>query len=277
MHKCEICGKEFEKGQSLGAHKNSHNPETKRKMHPITTILLEVKKICPKCGKPFTIKRRIRKDGNYSSSNEGGVYCGHICANGQLHTEEWKKHISIGISGEHNPRYIDGRSKIEKPKKVTKIKEVKKIKVERKPKVEYFCTSCGKKISGPTKTTKCIVCRYENTDKMRKYRSQCAFQINVFNYPEEFDLDLIAKHGMYSAKNKEDNPNGITRDHMISVKYGFDNHIPPEIVRHPANCRLITHMENMKKNRRCILTIEQLSERIKSWDEKYAPIAKLVR
>jgi len=46
----------------------------------------------------------------------------------------------------------------------------------------------------------------------------------------------------------------------------------PEIVRHPTNCQLITHSENIKKSRKnndSIIILNDLFERIKKWDIDY--------
>ena len=49
------------------------------------------------------------------------------------------------------------------------------------------------------------------------------------------------------------------------VKYGFENNISPEIISHPANCRLLKHRDNNKKNIKCDITIEELLNKIKNW------------
>jgi C2H2-type zinc finger len=249
MFKCEICGKEFEKGQSLGAHKNSkHNPEAKKKMHTKTTSLIEVKKICPKCGKSFLVKRSLRKDGTIHSFGKENTYDSRICANGRPHTNDWNKKISTGVSRENS----------KKP-----------------PKKEYHCVVCSKKLSRKTKTGKCFQHCKENPNEIERYRQQCSFKFNVFDYPNEFDLELVQQRGFYSAKNRGNNLEGISRDHMFSVKDGLKNRIPPDVIAHPANCRLIPHRENMSKNSKSILRIDQLYERIEGWNAKYGPMARV--
>lgn len=65
------------------------------------------------------------------------------------------------------------------------------------------------------------------------------------------------------------NLSGVSRDHMISIKYGYDNHIDPYLISHPANCKLLIHSENMKKNIKCSLTIDELITRVKNWNKIY--------
>lgn len=39
-------------------------------------------------------------------------------------------------------------------------------------------------------------------------------------------------------------------DHKISIKFGFDNNIPAEVISHPSNLWLIWHKDNMGKGSR---------------------------
>ena len=107
-----------------------------------------------------------------------------------------------------------------------------------------------------------------------KYYANAKFKFNVFNYPEEFDLPLLEKHGWYSCpgkKRKYDTKNitGVSRDHIISVSYGFANNIDPAIISHPANCKIMLHEENKQKHSKCGITIEELLLKISAWNQKY--------
>ena len=108
---------------------------------------------------------------------------------------------------------------------------------------------------------------------LRWFRSLCSFKFNVFNYPEEFDLALIEKHGWYSASNRGGNSNGVSRDHMLSVRFAFDNGIDPMLVSHPANCKLLRHNDNVSKFSKCSITHEELKARIEKWNARYGPVA----
>lgn len=110
--------------------------------------------------------------------------------------------------------------------------------------------------------------REQRTDLVN-YRDDCAFKFSIRDYSEEFDFVLIEQYGWYKAKNRGDNLNGISRDHMVSIRYGFDNNIPPEHLSHPANCRLIRHNDNVSKGSKNHITYEELLIRIEVWDKKY--------
>ena len=62
------------------------------------------------------------------------------------------------------------------------------------------------------------------------------------------------------------------RDHMFSVADGFKLGVDPKIMRHPANCQLITIAEKRKKGDKSCITLDELLERIRLWDIKYPGI-----
>lgn len=108
--------------------------------------------------------------------------------------------------------------------------------------------------------------------EFRRYRVQASFTFSLKNFPDEFDFSLIEKYGMYKAKNRGDNPDGISRDHMYSVKDGFLNKVDPKIIAHPANCCLIQQRQNASKCSKSSITLEELMNRIEIWNKKYGTI-----
>jgi hypothetical protein len=106
-------------------------------------------------------------------------------------------------------------------------------------------------------------------DEYQKYRIDSNFKFNLKDYADEFDFSLVKKHGWYSPTNKNNNLNGVSRDHMFSVREGFEKGIDPKIISHPANCRLMIHNDNISKNKKSVITIEELLERIEKFEEKY--------
>ena len=110
---------------------------------------------------------------------------------------------------------------------------------------------------------------YVKTEK-EKYYQAARFRFNVYQFPEKFDLDLVNNHGWYSCPGKKrkrsaKNINGVSRDHLMSVSYGFKNNIDPAIISHPANCQIVLHSENKRKAESCKITLEELLDRIKNW------------
>lgn len=135
----------------------------------------------------------------------------------------------------------------------------------------YLCTC---KLTGEkwfSKTKKTIHPNHAKTFK--EYQYACRFNFSINHYPDKFPnaSELIKTYGWYSTpgSNKSGirNVNGISRDHKVSVSYGFKNNIPPNIIRHPANCELLPHIENQKKRSKCSISLEQLLEDIATFDK----------
>ncbi len=138
-----------------------------------------------------------------------------------------------------------------------------------------ICEYCGKEFTTYKKLQKCccISCashnRYKINDTQKLYKKLCAFNFALNSYPNEFDFDLINQYGWYKAKNHGDNPNGVSRDHCYSIDEGFKNLVDPYIISHPANCILIQQRKNASKHTKSNISIEDLIEKIKQWNEKY--------
>jgi hypothetical protein len=75
-----------------------------------------------------------------------------------------------------------------------------------------------------------------------------------------------------SAKSYHDhyykiNPDNLPRsrykyhlDHIFSVEEGFKQSVPPEVIGHWTNLRMLWHLDNSIKNTKCHKTLEQLME-----------------
>lgn len=195
--------------------------------------------ICKQC------KNSVR---DIVSSNR--EFCSNSCANTysnlhRTHTQETKDKISKSIS-EIN----------------IKTGRIKKVKV----KLNRQCRFCKQLKIDKSRKTICEDCRFEY---YKAYRPSCEFRFTLSDYPREFDFKLIQEHGWYSPSNKENNLKGVSRDHLFSVKDGFLNKVDPIYISHPANCKLVIHTDNQKKNVRSEITLDELFQRIKTWNLKY--------
>jgi hypothetical protein len=139
-------------------------------------------------------------------------------------------------------------------------------------KIEKFCPNCNKIFSKKNKYCN-NDCRREferkNMDEYQKYRIDSNFRFNLKDYLDEFDFTLVEKYGWYSPTNKNNNLGGVSRDHMLSVREGFELGISPSIISHPANCRLMKHTDNISKNKNSIINYSELLERIEKFENKY--------
>lgn len=143
-------------------------------------------------------------------------------------------------------------------------KVVKRKNYTRKYK-EKYCKGCNKLFKGKHKQ----YCRACKSKYYKLYRPSCEFKFNPEDYCDWFDCAKIQKHGKYSPSNKGNNLKGVSRDHMVSVKYGFENNISSDIIKHPANCNLMEHGENISKHTDCSITIDELLLRIKKFNKLY--------
>jgi hypothetical protein len=137
------------------------------------------------------------------------------------------------------------------------------------------CKNCGIDVKIKNRKLYCSnECKKEyfrkDMDKFLIYKKDASFKFSLNQYPNEFDFSLIEKHGWYSPSNsKKPNTNGVSRDHMVSIREGFSLGIDPSLLAHPANCKLMVHNDNISKNKKCSLTIIELNDRINEWNIKY--------
>lgn len=227
-----------------GTIKKLKNEKVERKEHTL---------ICPICGKEYNIKITD----SYWNRGKYKKTCSAECAKKLTaqKTNKKKKNKKISISIQ---LYNESIGK----------------KIEKK-----YCKYCGKEIISHKKNK--VFCSQEchikykheeytkTANALKCYRQQCRFQFALSDFPKEFDFKLIEENGWYAAKNHGDNLQGVSRDHMFSIKEGFKNKIDPYFISHPANCELLLQSKNASKHNKCSIDIEKLKERVAKWNEKY--------
>lgn len=209
---------------------------------------------CPKCG---------------DQHDKNGKYCSRSCANSRIWSNDDKKKKSI--SAKKSEKVMKANTDIEKRKKLSEAAK----KQAKNGDINWEGLHTQETINKIQKTRKIKTKKWlESLDRKNKieYRKACQFRFALKNFPEEFDFNLIEEYGWYKAKNRGDNPCGISRDHMYSINEGFKNNVDPYYISHPGNCRLMRHDDNSKKNRGCSITLEELIKRVKEWDLKYGVI-----
>jgi len=133
-------------------------------------------------------------------------------------------------------------------------------------KSKYGAKFCSRSCSG----------RYHNTpateiymNDYTKYSSQAAFTFKLGNFSDYFDIELLKEYGMF---NSVKNPTGVSRDHILSIKEGFDNQINPKIISHPANCQLIKQNGengNSSKGSKSHIILDELLQKIEEFNTLY--------
>lgn len=94
----------------------------------------------------------------------------------------------------------------------------------------------------------------------------------------EVAYDPNNKLKQFGVFNSKQNSKGVVRDHIFSRIDGFDLQVFPELIKHPVNCQILTHGENIskrfKKGNQKILkdsnqTLEELFLNIKTYNKPW--------
>lgn len=206
---------------------------------------------CERCGKEYNIKCTAN---GYKKKKH--FFCSRSCANRRgERPEDVKQKIRAGVLKTLSDKGVQLHDLYE----------------------DHKCLYCGNTFYGHYKTKYCSQkCRrlakladIRDRSEFDLYYKLCRFTFKLSDYPGEFDFDLLKEHGMYKAKNRGDNPDGVSRDHMYSIMDGWKNKIDPEIISHPANCKLIPQRQNASKGRKSSITIDELMSRIRDWNIKH--------
>lgn len=96
-------------------------------------------------------------------------------------------------------------------------------------------------------TISCLYKNFTDRDRYVMYRNQ------VETFTNKNDLTTIENYGKYDE-------NGVIYqiDHRYSVKAGFLNKVPPQVLACRFNLQYITRSENARKNSKCSITLEEL-------------------
>lgn len=92
----------------------------------------------------------------------------------------------------------------------------------------------------------------------KEYRKLCSFN-------KLTDDDFLKISGNEFLK-LSTSKNEYHLDHMVSVNYGYENNIPPEHIAHPANCQILSRLDNISKSKNCSISYEELINRINLWN-----------
>lgn len=267
----------------MGARKYQHNPNYK----------------CTFCGKMFF---------RYPSTvrNEKEVFCCRQChynymkismkgENNPNFGNKWSGELKQKVSEMVKERYIQNPSLKElcasnKGKKFPeisrKLKEYYKthpVNMKGKTHSEY-----SKKIIGEKSKQKFTIeyrermrAQYEKIglwiplerkESIKIYYEESNWKQSMFNLID--DSLQIKKLNEYGVFNCRTNQKGVVRDHMYSRRSGYENGVFPEILRHPCNCQILTHSENIKKKKyqyidKNDLTLDELFNRIISYKKEW--------
>jgi hypothetical protein len=136
-------------------------------------------------------------------------------------------------------------------------------KPAKKPRVVFncLCAHCGAKFTNKTQKKYCSehAALYSHNGRARYW-----FTINVYKYPDLFDIESLTRVGFRSRIN----PNGYTRDHKVSVNEAIKNNYDPYYIKHVMNCELMLWEENNKKNTKSSISYQELVKLVDEYDAK---------
>lgn len=119
---------------------------------------------------------------------------------------------------------------------------------------------------------------WNNSDKTREIRIKNGTQINdslIENFRKYKKIVVNRTNTVYRNNKKLINPNELKigikyyhLDHKYSIKQGFLNKIPIEIISHPCNLYVMWWQDNMKKQDKCDITLCDLIKDVLNYDNK---------
>jgi len=277
MYTCLICQKSFDNSRKYGGHLSVHSREEKDKVGIIHKIYdgnvnFITPVSCIFCGrlcknKNSFLQHQIRCIKNPNRIQYKGGFLFYNNQKKQYIENQTFQCKFCGIKY-NDPQALGGHiinclknlnNKIENLVKRTK-EHSGIINPNRK------CPRCGNSGDILFRGKYCFLCKKEYYES---YIIECKFIFNVYNYPDYFDLKLIEKYGWFSPPNRGNNTKGISRDHILSINYGFLNKIDSKIISHPANCKLILQSENSRKHKKSFITHEELLQKIQIFNNRY--------
>lgn len=106
--------------------------------------------------------------------------------------------------------------------------------------------------------------RKDETARLAKnrYREQCRFKLTTADLTKIPGYELLAIHGQYC---KHTNPNGVVKDHRLSVHEAYNLGLDTTLVSHPANCEFMLHKKNAAKTLKSSITVEDLIATVAKW------------
>lgn len=95
-------------------------------------------------------------------------------------------------------------------------------------------------------------------DKIEDYK----FYAKLSNWDSDifkFNLLGFKKLEIFGLWHHVHNKKGVVRDHRFSRKSGFLQNVFPELIKHPVNCELITHADNIRKQQSKTICSDSIS------------------
>ncbi len=179
-----------------------------------------------------------------------------------------RKAIELGIENYSQIREVRDRA----AKTMRDKPEEEKNRIKRKARetlLERYGVSSMHQIDGWTRNivNKGIDTKLRNNKIIRDQSAFKKYKSRVYRLTDKWAKRRFSRYQLNKRKLCGEE-NGLQIDHIVSVKYGFQNKIPEEIISHPCNLRLVTWQENDSKKDKCYDGIENVIKNIKKCHKK---------
>lgn len=95
------------------------------------------------------------------------------------------------------------------------------------------------------------------------YKEESNWIDKMYNFiTDESQLCLLNEYKVFHAT---ENNTGVVRDHRYSRWDGYLNKVYPEILRHPVNCFIMLHSDNISKGSKSLFTLDELFNNIRQY------------
>lgn len=262
IYTCTKCTKTFTSLKGLNGHSRMHGTSGGTVTYPNNVCCIYTKKVIL-ASKLETYQETIL-----------GTYCAmHACLGCAKIIRSVTKYCSQSCRASHTNKLRGRRTKETRQKISLAIRKHKLINA--KPTKEivgvysklYHCTCSHCGVLTISRTTKkyCEIC---SPIYSAEPRNRFKFTFNVFHYPDLFDINLLTKVGFYAPKGKSGkwNPNGLSRDHKVSVNEALQNNYDPFYITHPLNCELMPHKQNNTKKSKSSISYAELVKIVNDYE-----------
>lgn len=156
------------------------------------------------------------------------------------------------------------------------VEEVDVTDVWNEPANKLRCRRCQNLLPGVPREIlianwcpSCSDCPYDINDSERL--DFHGYQLYRGRVNELTDLSVLAFPDLIPG-----DPGGAHRDHMVSVRDGFENNVPDTAIASPINLQWLPPSENLRKQRKSCVTIEELKTNYSRFAQSYPAWLHLV-
>lgn len=209
--------------------------------------------ICIKCGKCF---QQTLTEAQYKSTKYRRLTCSKHCSKSHKRSDESKAKTSKSLKA-----HIEAHGRLGFVKRGKPLQEIVCPacgEIFHSSKVKKFCSNeCNKEYSR------------RGVSELSIYRRSCKFNFNPYHYPDILNTKLLDEFGFYSPSNKKNNLGGVSMDHKMSIRDGFDIGADPYYMSHIMNCQLLRHADNISKHRKSSITFDELKRLVDEYDSAH--------